>query len=40
MRTKWKVIPDSPEDKTMKIYWDGNMIVNNRKGQIAHSNLS
>jgi len=40
MRTKWKVIPDSPEDKTMKIYWDGNMVVNNRKAHIAHSNLS
>lgn len=40
MRTKWKVIPDSPEDKTMKIYWDGNMIVNDRRAQIAHSNLS
>jgi len=40
MRTKWKVIPDSPEDKSMKIYWDGNMVVNNRKAHIAHSNLS
>ena len=40
MRTKWKVIPDSPEDKTMKIYWDGNMVVNNRKAHIGHSNLS
>lgn len=40
MRTKWKVIPDSPEDKSMKIFWDGNMVVNNRKGHQAHSNLS
>jgi len=40
MRSKWKVIPDSPEDKTMKIYWDGNMICNNRKAHKAHSNLS
>jgi hypothetical protein len=24
----------------MKIYWDGNMVVNNRKAHIAHSNLS
>lgn len=40
MRSKWKVIPDSPEDKTMKIYFDGNMVCNNRKGQHAHSNLS
>lgn len=40
MRTKWKVIPDSPEDKTMKIYFDGNMIVNNRKAHIAYSGLT
>lgn len=32
MRTKWEKIPDSPEDKTMKIYFDGNMVCNNRKG--------
>ena len=37
---KWKVIPDSPEDRTMKIYWDGNLVVNNRKAQKAHSTLS
>ena len=40
MRSKWKVIPDSPEDKTMKIYFDGNFICNNRKAHKAHSNLS
>lgn len=40
MRSKWRVIPDSPEDKTLKIYWDGNMIVNNRKAHQSHSNLS
>lgn len=40
MRTKWKVIPDSPEDRTMKIFFDGNAVCNNRKGQIAHTNLS
>jgi len=40
MRSKWKVIPDSPEDKTMKIYFDGNMVVNNRKAHKGHSNLS
>jgi len=39
MRTKWKVIPDSPEDKTMKIYWDGNMIVNDRRAHQGHSDL-
>lgn len=40
MRTKWKVIPDSPEDKSLKIYFDGNQIVNNRKAHIAYSGLS
>lgn len=39
-RTKWAVIPDSPEDKTLKIYFDGNIITNNRKAHIGHSNLS
>jgi hypothetical protein len=40
MRSKWKVIPDSPEDRTMKIYWDGNMVVNNRKGHQGYSAIS
>jgi len=40
MRTKWKVIPDSPEDRSLKIYFDGNQVVSNRKSIIAHSNLS
>lgn len=40
MRSKWKVIPDSPEDRTMKIYWDGNMVVNNRKAHIGYSAIS
>ncbi|MHC4310888.1 MAG: phage major capsid protein [Planctomycetota bacterium] len=40
MRSKWKVIPDSPEDRTMKIYWDGNMVVNNRKAHKCYSSLS
>jgi len=40
MRSKWKVIPDSAEDRTMKIYFDGNQIVNNRKAHIAHSGLT
>jgi len=39
-RTKWKVIPDSPEDKTMKIYWAGNMICNNRKAHQGYSDIS
>jgi len=40
MRTKWKVIPDSPEDRSFKIFFDGNLVSNNRLTQIAHSNLS
>jgi len=39
-RTAWKIIPDSPEDKTMKIYFDGNMIVNDRRAHIAYSGLN
>ena len=40
MRAPWGKIPDSPEDKAMKIYFDGNMVCSNRKGHAAHSNLS
>lgn len=40
MRSKWKVIPDSAEDKTMKIYFDGNMVSNNRKSHQGYSSLS
>lgn len=40
MRSKWEKIPDSPEDKTMKIYWDGNMVVNNRKAHQGYSAIS
>ena len=40
MRTKWEKIADSPEDKTMKIYWDGNMVCNNRKGFNLYTALS
>jgi hypothetical protein len=40
MRSPWKIIPDSAEDKTMKIYFDGNMIVNNRKAHMARSGLT
>lgn len=39
-RGPWRVVEDSPEDKTMKIYFDGNLVCSNRKGHIAHSNLS
>ena len=40
VRTKWKVIPDSAEDKTMKVYWDGNLVVNNRKAHQGYSSVS
>lgn len=40
VRTAWKVIPDSPEDKTMKIYFDGNMVCNNRKAHQGYSDIS
>ena len=40
VRSKWKVIPDSPEDKTMKIYFDGNTICNNRKAHQGYSAIS
>jgi hypothetical protein len=40
MRTRWKIIPDSPEDKTLKIFWDGNMVVNNRKAHQGYSAIS
>lgn len=39
-RSRWKVIPDSPEDRTMKIYWDGNLVVNNRKAHKGCSTLA
>ena len=39
-RGPWRVVEDSPEDKTMKIYFDGDIVCSNRKGHIAHSNLS
>jgi hypothetical protein len=40
VRSKWKVIPDSPEDKTMKIYFDGNAVSNNRKAHKAYTALT
>jgi len=40
VRTKWAPIPDRAGDRTMKIFWDGNLIVNNRKAHKAHSGLS
>jgi hypothetical protein len=40
MRSKWAKIPDSAEDKSMKIYFDGNMICNNRKSNAGDSGLT
>ncbi len=39
-RSKWGKIPDSAEDKTMKIYFDGNSICSNRKGHMVHTALT
>uniref|UniRef100_A0A6H1ZVP0 Putative capsid protein n=1 Tax=viral metagenome TaxID=1070528 RepID=A0A6H1ZVP0_9ZZZZ len=40
VRIPWRVIPDSPEDKTMKILWDGNMVCNNRKAHQGYSAMT
>ncbi len=40
VRSKWEKIPNSAEDKAMKIYFDGNLVVSNRKAHKAHTNLS
>lgn len=40
MRTKWMVIPGSPNDRTMKILFDGNLVVNNRKGHKAKTGVT
>lgn len=40
MRGPWRAIQDSPEDKTMKIYFDGQLVCSNRKGHIGHSGLT
>lgn len=39
-RTNWAYIPDSAQDSTMKIFFDGNMIVNNRKAHQGYSSIS
>lgn len=38
-RTPWRIIQGTAEDKSMKIYWDGNLICNNRRAHYRHSNL-
>lgn len=42
-RTPWGDLTNAPSGvagKTMKIFWDGNQVVNNRKAHAGHSNLS
>lgn len=39
-RTRWDYIPDSAQDSTMKIFFDGNMVVNNRKAHQGYSAIS
>ena len=40
-RTPWAdLVVTGTVAKSMKIFWDGNMICSNRKAHIAHSNLS
>jgi len=40
MRLPWAMIPDSPNDRTMKILADMNLICNNRKAHYGWSALS
>jgi hypothetical protein len=41
VRTPWADLTGSGiAGKTLKIYWDGNMICNNRKAHARHTNLS
>lgn len=40
-RTPWgDLTPVGTPAKTMKIFWDGNLVVNNRRAHAGHSNLS
>ncbi|MFH2076519.1 MAG: phage major capsid protein [Pseudomonadota bacterium] len=42
-RTPWGDLTNAPSGvagKTMKIFWDGNQVVNNRKAHALHTNLS
>lgn len=41
VRENWaNLSSNGPAGKTMKIYWDGNFVVSNRKAHAGHSNLS
>jgi len=39
-REKWDKIPNSPGDKAMKIYLDGNAVATNRRVHKIHTNLT
>lgn len=39
-RTPWEFIQGSGRDKTMKIFFDGNFVCNNRRANYRHSNIS
>jgi hypothetical protein len=39
-RTPWEFIAGSARDKTMKIFFDGNFVSNNRRANYHHSNIS
>jgi hypothetical protein len=40
-RTPWmELLPTGTPAKTMKIFWDGNIVCNNRKAHACHTSLS
>ncbi len=39
-RTKWEKIPNTAEDKAMKIYFDGNSVCTNRRVHKIHTGLT
>lgn len=39
-RTSWENLTTGPAGQTMKIFWDGNLITNNRKAHTAASELT
>lgn len=40
VRLPWSMVPDSPDDRTMKIFLDCNLITNNRKAHQGYSAVS
>lgn len=39
-REKWQKLTSGAQGKTMKILWDGNLVCDNRKAHMRHTNLS